>query len=430
MLTEPTALLLIGVALCLGLGCWIARSGALLRWRLANQALEHAQAELDALKETQAELSERLQQSEQAVAEWRQRAGIAQAETQHWRQRLVEQQRWQDQLRGELGQQFRNLAQEVLEQRGALSSQQQEHRLKDLLEPLRGSLAEFTEQVQQANLDQAQRSGALGRQLQELKQLHAGLSREAVELSRALKGDRRTQGVWGELVLEKVLEASGLRAGHEYQTQVVLRREDGSRPRPDVLVRLPAGQTVVIDSKCSLSAYERAQQTVDAVERERELQAHLAAIRIHIDELAQRDYASLVAAGSPGLVLMFLPIEAAFLEALRCDPQLLEYALSREIALVTPSTLMLSLRSINLLWQGEKRDRNAAEIAECAGRLYDKFAGFVSDLGQLEQSLARASRELESAQTKLRSGPGNLLRQVERLKELGARTSKNLPTAD
>lgn len=413
-----------GAALAgLALGWLLAGSRGRIARELALQAAAHTRERLALLEQEQTETLKRLRQAEQQLGDWRTRcAALA--------QEVKDGQRWRQELDGTLGRQFRELAAQVLEQRSSAAIAQQDARLGDVLAPLRSQLAEFGQQVQMSQLDAAERSGALGRQLSELKTLHAALSAEAVELTRALKGSQRLQGHWGELVLERLLEASGLREGQEFHRQVVLANaEDGSRPRPDILVQLPGDRLLVVDAKCSLRAYLRACEAVDEPSRKQALAAHRTALRAHVTELARRDYAGLLGGRGLELVLLFVPVEAAFLAALESDATLIEDALAQRIALVTPATLLLSLRTVGELWRHDRRDRNAAQIAERAGRLHDKFAGFVEDLAKVDEQLRRALRALEAAQLKLSSGPGNLLRQVGQLQELGARVSKQLPEA-
>lgn len=424
------ALALAAAILALALGWLWGRGRERLARELAQQALEHERDRLDEACGARDALEQRLRQTEQQAGEWRTRCATLAQELKDARTREAEGQRWQSQLEGTLGRQFRELAAQVLEQRSAAAAAQQDARLSDLLGPLRTQLAEFGSQVQAARTEQAQRGGALQQQLSELKHLHATLSVEAVELTRALKGNQRLQGHFGELVLERLLSASGLREGQEYRLQAVLSAEDGSRPRPDVLVQLPGGRVLVIDAKCSLRAYLRSQEAQDPATRNRERSAHVTALRAHVTELSSRDYAGVLGADALELVLLFVPVEAAFLDALDHDPALIEDALEQRIVLVTPATLLLALRTCAELWRHQQRDRNAGLIADRAGRLHDKFAGFVEDLAKVDEQLRRSLRALESAQLKLSSGPGNLLRQVGQLRELGARVTKSLPEGE
>lgn len=332
-----------------------------------------------------------------------------------------------DKVRGEFGDAFKALAGEILHERGQRLAADNASQLGQLLQPVREQLRGFQEAVQQAYVQEACERSLLAREIEALKALNHQLGDEAANLARALHGDTRVQGAWGELVLERVLEVSGLVAGREYRTQVVLRDEDGGRPRPDVLVHLPQGRELVIDAKVSLTAYARAVDAASEAERGQALAEHLASLRRHVDGLAARDYTALLDGRALDFVLLFVPIESALVEAVRRDPGLYEYALAKDIAIVSPSTLLATLRAASHLWRQEQRNRNAQEIAQRAGKLYDKFVAFVDDLDKVREALARAQRHVDLAFLKLSQGSGNLVRQAEQLRELGARNSKTLP---
>jgi DNA recombination protein RmuC len=296
-----------------------------------------------------------------------------------------------------------------------------------LLNPLREQLGEFRRRVDEVYDKENKERGALQSEIAALKNLNQRISEDAVNLTRALKGDAQAQGAWGEMVLERVLEASGLQKGRGYEVQVTLADEAGGRPRPDVIVHLPEGRDIVVDAKVSLTAYERYCRAADGAERNMQLSAHLASLRKHVRELADKRYADLPGVNSLEFVLMFVPVEAAYIEAVHNDDALHAFALERQVVIVTVSTLLATLRTVESLWRNADRNRNAQEIAERAGRLYDKFAGFVDDLDEARSRVAAAAKSLDAASGKLSTGSGNLLRQVEMLRELGARASKALP---
>lgn len=330
-------------------------------------------------------------------------------------------------LRGEFSDTFKALAGEVLHDRSQKLIAENAAQIGGLLNPVREQLKTFQDAVQQAYVQEAKERSLLGREIDALKTLNQQLGEEATSLTRALRGDTRVQGAWGELVLERLLEVSGLVEGREYSTQVALRDEDGGRPRPDVLVHLPQQRDLVIDAKVSLTAYERSIRAESDGERAQGMAEHIASLRRHVDELARRDYAALLDGRALDFVLLFVPVESALIEAVRRDGSLYEYALSKNIAIVSPSTLLATLRSASHLWRQEQRNRNAQEIALRAGKLYDKFVGFVDDLDRVREALGRAQNQLDQAYAKLSVGRGNLVRQTEQLRELGARHQKSLP---
>jgi len=316
-----------------------------------------------------------------------------------------------ERLKAELAQ----LAQGVLEQRARQFDEHSERQLGSLLAPLREQLKVFAETVQRTNVE-----------IVSLKQLNQQITTEAANLTRALKGDSRTQGAWGEQVLERLLELSGLQAGRGYELQVVFKGEDGSRPRPDVIVRLPDNKDLVIDAKVSLVAWDRALSRVDADPHEQAMKEHVGSLRRHIEGLGKRDYTTVPGLRTLDFVLMFVPVEAAFIEALRRDDALYGFALERNIALVSPSTLLATLRTVAHLWRMEDRNLNAQEIARQAGALHDSFVMLENDLLQVGQQMEKALRTHEAAVKRISTGRGNLVGRVDKLRRLGADTRRQL----
>lgn len=322
---------------------------------------------------------------------------------------------------------FRNLATQILDERALKLTEQSQQQIGGLIDPLKLQLKEFREAITQTYVSEQQERAVLAHEIQTLKQLNQQISEDALNLTRALKGDSRTQGAWGEMVLERVLEASGLSEGREFELQIVFADEDGNRPRPDVIVHLPDNKDLVIDAKVSLTAYDRLVAANDSGEREAALRDHAISFRRHIDGLSKRDYASLSGLRTLDFVLLFVPIEPAFIEAIRADDGLYTYALSKNIALVSPSTLLATLRTVAHLWRLEDRNLNAAEIARQAGALFDSFVMLEQELTGVGDALDRAVRTHEAAIKRIGSGKGNLLGRVERLRKLGADTKKQLP---
>lgn len=328
-------------------------------------------------------------------------------------------------LREEMTGQFKLLAAETLRvQQGDMQKAQGEQ-LSALLNPFRDQVHRFQTELQTRNKVLDEEGARLREQIAFLHQRSEDISREAVNLTRALKGEKQRQGAWGEMVLERLLEESGLIAGTHYDMQASWRDDDGKMWRPDVVVRMPREKVMVIDSKVSLNDYETSVNTEDPVEADAALRRHVAAIRNHISTLGDKGYHRMDDA-SVDYVLMFIPIEGAFSEALRADPALASFAMERRVGLTTPTTLMLTLRTVEHIWAVERRETNALEIARRAGQLYDKVAGFVESMETVGKSLDAAARAHGQAVDRLSRGPGNVIRQVEMLRELGARAQKKI----
>jgi DNA recombination protein RmuC len=310
---------------------------------------------------------------------------------------------------------FQNTATKILDERAEKFSEQSQKQVSGLLDPLKEQLKHFRETVDNTN-----------KEIYSLKQLNQQITVDAANLTRALKGDSRTQGAWGELVLERILEASGLTAGRDFEVQTVLKDEDGGRPRPDVIVRLPENKDLVLDAKVSLTAYERFASAENDELRQAALIEHLNSLKRHIDGLSRRDYSSLPGLRTLDFVLLFVPVEAAFIDALRMDDELYRYALEKNIVIVGPSTLLATLRTVAHLWKLEDRSRNADEIAKQAGGLYDQFVMLEQEFGNVGEQIEKAMRSHEAASKRISSGRGNLLGRVENLRKLGANTKKQL----
>lgn len=325
-----------------------------------------------------------------------------------------------------LSEQFENLANRIFEHSNRRVDEQNRQSLNSLLAPLREQLDGFRRQVQDSFGKEAQERHTLAHEIRNLQQLNAQMAQEAVNLTRALKGDNKTQGNWGEVVLTRVLEASGLREGYEYETQVSIENDARSRMQPDVIVRLPQGKDVVIDAKMTLVAYERYFNAEDEYTRESALQEHIASVRNHIRLLGRKDYQQLPRLRSLDYVLMFIPVEPAFLLALDRQPELITEALKNNIMLVSPTTLLVALRTIANLWRYEHQSRNAQQIADRASKLYDKMRLFVDDMSAIGQSLDKAQDNYRQAMKKLSSGRGNVLSQAEAFRSLGVEIKREI----
>jgi len=330
--------------------------------------------------------------------------------------------------------QFKNLANEILEDKSRKFTEQNAQQLDILLKPLQTKLTEFKEQVSNSYDQESRERFALKNEIERLANLNLKMSDEARSLTNALKGDSKIQGNWGELVLESILESSGLRKGEEYLVQDSHTQADGGRLQPDVIIKLPEGRHLIIDSKVSITAYARHTEAETSDQAEKELLAHVQSIRQHIQGLSGKNYTGISDLSTVDFVLMFIPVEPAFLSALKSAPNLYQEALSKNIVLVCPSTLMATLRTVAHLWRQDQQNRNAMEIARQCANLYDKFVGFVEDLEQIGKRLDQAQSSYHDAFSKLKSGKGNLIKAAEKVKELGVKPNKmiasNLLDAD
>jgi len=326
-----------------------------------------------------------------------------------------------------LGQEFENLANRIFDDKQAKFSSQSKEALEVSLSPLRRDIGDFRKQVETAyDKENADRNKLAG-QISELQKQTLQISADAVSLANALRGDNKAQGNWGEFVLEKLLEDSGLTKGREYDTQVALKDDSGKRKNPDVIVHLPEGRDIVIDAKVSLVDYERYFHAEDEDSRELCLRQHLASLRSHIKGLSGKDYENLEGVNSLDFVLIFVPVEAAFMLALDQDPDMMRDAYDRGIILVSPSTLMVTLRTIKNLWRYADQNRNAQRIADKAGSLYDQFVLYIEALDDVGRHLDKSKDAWDTAHKRLSAGRGNLVKRTEELKKLGAKTKKSLP---
>ena len=327
-----------------------------------------------------------------------------------------------------LSDQFKNLANEILEEKSRRFAEQNHQNLDTLLKPLQEKLTDFRKQVDETYQSEARERFALKQEVEKLAGLNLRMTDETRALTNALKGESKTQGDWGELVLETILENSGLRKGEEYLVQDTQTISDGSRLQPDVVIRLPESKHLVIDSKVSITAYTRYMQSDDEDVKVSELNSHVLSIKQHIQGLSAKNYQDLYGVGSIDFVLMFIPIEPAFLAAMRHAPEIYQDALKKNIVIVCPSTLLATVRTVAHLWRQEQQNRNAQEIARQCASLYDKFVGFVEDLDKVGQRLEQAQSSYTDAVGKLKTGRGNLIRTAENVKKLGVKPNKSLPS--
>lgn len=322
---------------------------------------------------------------------------------------------------------FENIAHRILSKQSAEMDEKQKLGMKEVLEPLKERIKTFEDRIEKTNLETVQRHESLKEQMRFLYEKSDQVSKDANNLARALKGDYKKQGNWGELILESILDKSGLEKNREYFVQVSERNEHGQLYKPDVVIHLPDAKKLIIDSKVSLVAYENMINADDDNEQKLAHRAHVLAIKTHIDTLSHKNYHNLYKIESPDFVLMFIPIDTAFSAALQLDQNLYSYAFERNIVIVTSSTLLATLKTVESMWRNDKQNRYAMEIADEAGKMYDKFVGFVEDMDKLGKQMNTAQNTYHDSMKKLSTGTGNLVNRAENIKTLGAKTNKFLP---
>ncbi|MCC7233413.1 MAG: DNA recombination protein RmuC [Bacteroidia bacterium] len=332
-------------------------------------------------------------------------------------------------LQSKFTKEFENLANRILDEKTQKFTDQNRSSLEIILNPFKEKIQEFEKKVDEVYKTESAERNSLKGEIRNMVEMNKQISEEAGNLAKALKGDTKKQGNWGEMILEKILERSGLTRGIEYELQVSTTSEDGKRIQPDVVIQLPDNKHIIVDSKVSLVAYEALVNAENEDERQNFLKEHIQSVRSHIRQLSEKSYHSSPDFSSPEFVLMFMPIESSFGIALQADHELFSFAWERKIVIVSPTTLLASLQTIASIWKQEKQTRNALEIARQGGALYDKFKNFVDDLIDVGKKMDAAKSSYADAMNKLSTGSGNIIRRVEELKRLGAKTTKDIPQA-
>ena len=392
-----------------------------------GERLSASQLKGEALIEESERLRKAVADGQSALVGAREENARLQTSVKEQRQHAEEKLKLLSEARESMQNGFKNLANEIFESKQKEFKNQSKEQLSGVLDPLHERIKSFEKRVEDTYSNEAKERYSLQKEVKNLQELNARIAQDAVNLTNALKGESKKQGIWGEMVLERVLESSGLVKGREYELQVTLKSAEGTRLQPDAIVRLPEAKDVVIDSKVSLSSYEKYCSTDDETLGQAALTAHIRSIRTHIKQLSAKDYQSLKGIRTLDYILMFVPIESAFSLATQEDPDLYTDALARQIAIVTPSTLLATLRTIQNMWRIEQQNRNADDIADRAGKLYDKFVNFVADLELIGQRLDSTRGAWDDAWNKLIDGRGNLVKRAEDMKKLGAKVSKSLP---
>lgn len=392
--------------------------------RLSEQNLSDLKADL---RHTQSEAENKLNGERQKVVELSSSLASSHQENEYLNSRLKEQKDELEQLNQKFSKEFENLANRILDEKSQKFTEQNKANLDVILNPLKERIKEFEQKVEKTYKTDSDERVTLKTEIKNLIDLNKQLSEEANHLALALKGDNKQQGNWGEMVLEKILERSGLTEGTEYRTQFTATNADGDKIKPDVVIFLPDNKHIIVDSKVSLVAYNACVNATDETERLKFLKAHIESLRNHVKLLSEKNYQTATGLASPDFVLLFVPIESSFSLAVQGDAELFNYAWDRKIVIVSPSTLLATLRTIASIWKQERQTRNALDIADEGGKLYDKFVAFVDDLIKVGNGIKKTQTDYEDAMKKLHEGTGNLVRRAEKMKELGAKTSKQLP---
>lgn len=340
--------------------------------------------------------------------------------------RLTEQKEEINDLQQKFTDQFKAIANDILKQNSKEFSEHNQKSIGDILNPLKEKILTFEKKVEETYDKESKERHSLKDEVKRLAELNIKMSEEANNLTLALKGDAKQQGNWGEMVLERILESSGLIKEEEYKLQYSLENEDGQRVQPDVVIMLPDEKHLIVDSKVSLVAYERFTSSSDEDQRKIHQKDHLISIKTHIQGLSNKYYQSIPGLNSPDFVLLFIPIESSFSLAVQADQDLFNYAWDRKVVIVSPSTLLASLKTVASIWKQERQNKNAVEIAKQSGALYDKFVGFIEDLKKVGVNISKSTEAYEEAMKKLSTGSGNLIGRAERIKKLGAKAEKSL----
>ena len=421
--------LLIGLV-CLAIGYFLGNYIQKLKTKSTQSTLEEEKRQLELIRSDLENRNLGLESEKDELRSEKEQLGNEivryQADLEHLAIKNREQKEEVEKLQEIFTKEFENLANKILEEKSLKFTERNEKNIKDILSPLQEKIKTFEDKVERSQKESISMHSALKEQLLNLQNQNLKITKEAENLTKALKGDSKMQGNWGELVLERVLEKSGLEKDREYSVQQSFTLADGTRVLPDVIIHLPDGKKMIVDSKVSLTDYERYVNAEDELQG-KFLKDHINSIRKHVDQLSEKKYEDLYEMESPDFVLMFIPIEPAFAIAINQDNSLYNKAFEQNIVIVTPSTLLATLRTIDSMWNNEKHQRNAIEIARQAGALYDKFEGFVSDLTKVGKKMDEAKTEYKGAMNKLVEGRGNLITSVEKLKKMGAKAKKSIP---
>ena len=366
-------------------------------------------------------------EKQQALSTAEKQLAQLKSEIKHQTTRFKEQTEFIKNSQATLSDHFNTLGQKILEEKTLKFTDRNKEQINLVVSPLQKQLQEFQLLINRNATEGLAQQKSMKSEIERIYLLNQELSKKATDLTKALTSESKTQGNWGELILYRLLEVAGLENGREFETEISFTNEDNKRYRPDVLIHLPQNKTMIVDAKVSLTAFEKYVNSEDDDERKSQLKQHVLSMKSHIDGLTKRDYQNIEQLNTLDFVLMFVPIESAFLEAINAQPNLLEEAYKKNVLIVSASNLLATLRTVMLLWQNENQNKNAQLIADKAGKMYDKFVGFVDNLNDIKMRLDQADKAWYAAENKLKTGKGNLITQADNLKQLGARNSKQLP---
>ncbi len=433
--------LFVGIIIGGAIGWFVAKSTYIQPQLFSKEQFDFLQSEISRLRVESAQFQEATSRLQGSLNEIKQQLdserenGLrltkqlseSQTDNKNLREKIEEQKKEIEQTNSKLTTEFKNIANTILEEKSRSFTEHNKQSLDSILNPLKDRIEEFKKQVETTYEKETRDTLSLKDEVKRLSELNTRISEEANNLTRALKGNTKTQGNWGEFVLEKILERSGLEKDREYKIQVSSKNVEGKPIRPDVVVFLPDNKHIIVDSKVSLTAYESLVSADNDEDRERFTKDHISSLRSHLKELGDKNYQTAESLHSPEFVLMFVPIEASFGIAVQADKELFNYAWDRKIVVVSPSTLLATLLTISSIWKQEKQTRNVLDIASKSGALYDKFVGFVDDLKEVGNKMNSAKESYGKAMSKLTEGKGNIVSSIEKLKTLGAKATKSIP---
>jgi len=397
-----------------------------LRSRLAGRQ-QYMKEKVSGLEEETLVLDRQIKEREAEMIRLTRELAVALTNHDNLKEKLEDQKAEISKLQDRFRVEFKNLANEILEEKSKKFTEQNRSNIDQLLKPLGEKIRDFEKKIGDTYDKEAQQRFSLKEEVKRLAELNKKISEDAENLTRALKGDSKSQGNWGEMILESILERSGLSKDREYVVQPSFQGDDGHRRQPDVVVSYPGNRSVIIDAKVSLTAYERMVDASSPELTEKYLKEHLSSIRNHVTELSNKNYLDIYQVQSLDFIMMFLPVEPAYLLAIKEDPEIWNYAYDRRILLISPTNLLAALKMIASLWRQEYQNKNALEIARQSGDLLDKFYALLSDLNDIGSRLKLTQKSYDDAINKLSEGKGNLIRRAQRIQELGAKTKKNLP---
>jgi len=412
--------LFIGLFLGAGIIWLLLRSGYEAKKASSYEKFKYLEKELE-INRTD------IEQKEKQIIDLNRNLSGKEADLRNISERLLEQKSELDKIQDKFRLEFKNLANEILEEKTKKFTEQNKSNLSGILDPLKEKITDFEKKVDQSNKENIDRNAALRQQINGLKELNLKMTTDAENLTKALKGESKTMGNWGEFILESILEKSGLVKGREYEIQESVRSEEGSQMRPDIVVKLPEKKHIIIDSKVSLVDYEKYVNTENKEKEKYYLKKHVDSLKRHIKSLSAKNYQNLYDIAGLDFVLLFMPVEPAFSLAVQAEEKLFMDAYEKNIVIVSPTTLIATLRTIASIWRQEYQNRNSQEIARQGGALYDKFVGFLNDLVEVGKKLDDTQKAYKASMNKLSDGKGNLIKKVQNIKELGASTGKSLP---